>query len=304
MSATSPLVSIGIPTYNREALIARAIGSALGQDYPNIEVLVSDNASTDGTAAICDTIAATHANVRVHHQMRNLGPTANFMAILGMARGRYFMWLGDDDHLDRQYVSVAVSTLEQNPQVELAGGQVRYYRDGAFAFTGKGFSVLSSPGWLRMASYYWQVTDNGVFYGLMRTATLRRLRLTNVLGGDWLLIARVAAVGRIIVLTNVAVHRELGGASLSHRTTARTLGLPLLQAVFPKVSLARNASRDVASGGYPFDHRVARRWSLAAMVFSLLLLKALVAQVAYAAMRGRNLLKRLNPFYHLRARSR
>lgn len=304
MNMSSPLVSIGIPTYNRAALIARAIGSALGQDYPNIEILISDNASTDGTAAICETIAATHANVRVHHQACNLGPTANFMTVLAMAKGKYFMWLGDDDHIDGQYVSVAVSTLEQDPLVELASGRPCYYRDGAFVFTGKVFSVLSSLGWLRLSSYYWQVTDNGVFYGLMRTATVRRLQFTNVMGGDWLLIAKIAAVGQIVTSPAVAVHRELGGASLSHRKTAQTLGLPAWQGVFPKVSLALNASRDIASGGHPFDDRVTRRGSLAAMVFCLLLLKTLVEQLAYVAMRGRNLLKRLNPFYHRRAGSR
>ena len=47
------MVSIGIPTYNRERLIGRAIESALSQDYPNIEIVVSDNASTDATAEVC-----------------------------------------------------------------------------------------------------------------------------------------------------------------------------------------------------------------------------------------------------------
>lgn len=304
MSMSNPLVSIGIPTYNRKALIARSIESALAQDYPSIEVLISDNASTDGTAAICATMAATHPNVRVHHQACNLGPTANFMTVLAMAKGKYFMWLGDDDHIDPQYVSVAVATLEQNSLVELASGRACYYRDGAFAFTGKVFSVLSYLGWLRLSSYYWQVTDNGVFYGLMRMATVRRFRFTNVMGGDWLLVARIAAAGQVITSPAVAVHRELGGASLSHSKTARTLGLSAWQGVFPKISLALNASRDVASGGYPFDSRVTRRWSLAAMVFCILLLKSLVEHLTYMAMRGRNLLKRLNPFCHLRARSR
>jgi hypothetical protein len=193
--------------------------------------------------------------------------------------------------------------LEQSPQVELASGQARYYHDGAFAFIGKELSVITSPGWLRLALYYWQVTDNGVFYGLMRTDTVRRVRFENVLGGDWLLIARIAAAGNIVTSTAAAVHRELGGTSHSHGNTARTLGLPALQAVFPKLTLALNAGRDVAVGGYPFDSRSTRRWPLAALVFGLMLLKALVAHLAYAAMRGRNLLKRLNPSYHLRNRS-
>jgi glycosyltransferase involved in cell wall biosynthesis len=304
MSAATPLVSIGIPTYNRAALIGRAIESALGQDYPNIEILISDNASTDGTAELCDALAAAHANVRVQHQERNIGATANFMAVLGLAQGKYFMWLGDDDHIDRHYIAAAVSMLEVDPQLELVSGEAHYYREGALAFVGKRFCILSPRGWLRMASYYWHVTDNGVFYGLMRIATIRRLELPNAMGGDWLFIARVAAAGRIVMSRAMTVHRELGGASNSHRDTARALGLSSLSALFPRLSLAWNACRDAASGGYPFSERGGVRKVLAALVFCVILLKALLEKLAYLAMRCRNLLKRLTPSYHMRTGSR
>ena len=100
MSEETPLVSIGIPTYNRERLIGRAIESALNQDYPNIEIVISDNASTDATSEVCRRYAQEQPNVRYVRQPRNLGAIRNFDAVLRQSSGQFFMWLGDDDWLE------------------------------------------------------------------------------------------------------------------------------------------------------------------------------------------------------------
>ena len=97
----TPKVSIGIPTFNRADLLRRSIESALGQDYPNIEVLVSDNASTDETPAICQGLGD---RIKYFRQSINLGPLTNFSKVLEMASGEFFMWLGDDDWIDASYV--------------------------------------------------------------------------------------------------------------------------------------------------------------------------------------------------------
>jgi glycosyltransferase involved in cell wall biosynthesis len=249
MSPTIPLVSIGIPTYNRESLVARAIASALDQDYPNIEVLVSDNASTDGTAATCDTIAATYANVRVHHQTRNLGPTANFMAVLGMARGKYFMWLGDDDWIDSNYVSQTLQCLLDDPQVTLASGTPVYYAQGERERVGRVFSALSPLRLARILSFYWNVDDNGTFYGLMKRSDLLQTPLPNRMGGDWFFVASFASRGKIGMLGSSAVHRELGGATASYKSIANVLGLSGWHAMFPFVSIAISAFRDIMQHG-------------------------------------------------------
>lgn len=304
MNEPLPLVSIGIPTYNRAALIGRAIESALKQDYANIEILISDNASTDGTAEVCEAWAARDRRIRLLRQTDNRGPTANFNMVLGLTGGKYFMWLGDDDYIDPHYVGSAVSALESDPRIELFSGAPHYYRDGAFAFAGKHISASSPKAWRRLASYYWQVTDNGVFYGLMRGSTARRLSIPNVMGGDWLFIGRLAAAGSIVMSRNMTVHRELGGASVSHRATARSLGLSSLNALFPKLSLTWNVSRDIASGGYPFANSGFTNKMLAALMLLLMLMKTMQEKLVHLARRSRNLLKRLTPSYHMNTRSR
>jgi len=126
----SPLVSIGVPVYNGQDAIEKALYSLLNQTYRNIQVLISDNASTDNTREICERICAEDERVSYVRQPVNLGPTANFNAALGLARGDYFMWLGHDDWLSEEYIETCVATLDENPGVSLACGQTVYYQDG------------------------------------------------------------------------------------------------------------------------------------------------------------------------------
>src|SRR5688572_12366625 len=74
----SPLVSVGVPVYNGEQCLSEALESVLAQDYPNLEVIICDNASEDGTEAICRTIASEDGRVRYLRNRTNIGLLANF----------------------------------------------------------------------------------------------------------------------------------------------------------------------------------------------------------------------------------
>jgi glycosyltransferase involved in cell wall biosynthesis len=99
-----PLVSIIITTYNYAHVVATAIESALGQDYPNFEVVIMDNASTDDTPAV---IRRYTADPRVHsiRNPENIGLTPNHNAGLREARGQYVSFLSADDWLMPSFVS-------------------------------------------------------------------------------------------------------------------------------------------------------------------------------------------------------
>ena len=99
-----PLVTIAIPTHNRAgSYLPAALGSALAQSYPRLEVLVADNASTDGTAALMR--AVTDARLRYLRHPVNVGAHANYHSCLSQARGDYFLLLHDDDMIDHDLVS-------------------------------------------------------------------------------------------------------------------------------------------------------------------------------------------------------
>ena len=112
MSASGPLVSIVIPSFNHSAYLAAAIDSVLGQDYPRVELIVLDDGSTDGSAAILD-----RYGTRFHWERQpNQGQAATMNRGWRMAKGEILGYLGADDLLLPQAVSTSVSALRRNPQ--------------------------------------------------------------------------------------------------------------------------------------------------------------------------------------------
>lgn len=277
MTQNLPLVTIGIPTYNRAKQLRRAIETALGQDYSNIEVIVSDNASTDGTQNQYQLLCDSDPRLKYLQQEKNIGPTANFAAVLKAATGVYFMWLGDDDWIDAGYVSSCARVLASDPSISLVSGVPQYYADGKKVHTGKYFSLPSHSPWMRVIEYYAKVADNGMFYGLMRTAGIQELEISNVMGGDWLMIASVAFTGKVKTLSDVYVHRELGGATASYRKIREILGLSGFGSMFPKFGIAAIAWKDIAVSNSIYRSRNGlERFTAATLIFLILILKAIL----------------------------
>jgi len=108
-SETSPKVSIGMPVYNGEPFIRKALDSLLAQTFTDIELIISDNGSTDGTEAICREYAACDARIRYVRQPENRGMSFNFLFVLDEARGEYFMWAAADDVWDVKYIETLFS---------------------------------------------------------------------------------------------------------------------------------------------------------------------------------------------------
>jgi len=242
---SGPLVTIGIPTRNRVSLLERAVGSALAQQHVELEVVVSDNASTDATAALCERLAASDDRVRVIRHESDIGPERNFRAVLAAARGSYFMWLADDDWLDPGYAAACVSALELAPDHALACGRGRYYRDGAFAFVERRVDIQASSARVRLVGFYRTVGLNGPYYGVMRRQQLQRLPLVTGLASDWLLVAAVAWSGKVRTLDGVAIHRRLEGASEGHASLAGAYGLSRRHAWHVHLLIAAHVFRDV-----------------------------------------------------------
>jgi len=264
----TPLVTVGIPTYNRAVMLRRSIESALGQDYVNIEVIVSDNASTDNTQIICQEFSEKYECFKYIRQPLNVGANANFADVLKRASGEYFMWLGDDDWIDIAYVKNCVSIMRDRPDVALVCGAPIYYRLGSKAYTGKIFDLTDESWLIRVARYYAKVTDNGMFYGVMRTAELQKLVMPNVMGGDWHLLANIVSTGKTVMSPAITVHRELGGATESYRKIARSLGLSVVHAIFPMTSIAFSAISNILYKGTAFKKQaLSKRIVLASIVF-------------------------------------
>lgn len=116
MNPDLPLVSIGIPTYNRaDRNLSKVIERALGQTYPNLEVIVSDNCSSDHTPALVGGIA--DPRLRYFRQQSNIGPINNFNFCLNKAKGKYFLLFHDDDMIDEDFIESCIAALKPGQEV-------------------------------------------------------------------------------------------------------------------------------------------------------------------------------------------
>lgn len=113
--ARDPLVSVCIPTWNRERLLAGALDSVLSQKFGDFEVIVSDNASSDGTGDLVR--ACRDGRLRYLRNETNVGAPANWIRAAAAARGRYIMIIGDDDLLSPSFLETLVAPLESDPRV-------------------------------------------------------------------------------------------------------------------------------------------------------------------------------------------
>lgn len=117
--SSSTLVSIGLPVFNGEAYVRQAIESVLQQQYSTLELIIHDNASTDGTGDICRDFAASDARVRYFRNVRNLGAAANYNLCFERARGTYFKWAAHDDRMAPDYLRKTVAALDAAPDAVL-----------------------------------------------------------------------------------------------------------------------------------------------------------------------------------------
>lgn len=102
-----PLVTIGIPTYNRaDGYLKQTLESAVNQTYPNIEIVVSDNCSSDHTEAVVQSFA--DPRIKYFKHVKNIGANNNFNFCLEQAKGVYFLLLHDDDLIDQDFVEICM----------------------------------------------------------------------------------------------------------------------------------------------------------------------------------------------------
>jgi glycosyltransferase involved in cell wall biosynthesis len=119
MNDTVPRLSIGLPVYNGENYLAAALDALVSQTYDNFELIVSDNASIDGTEAICRDYAARDPRVSYHRQEVNRGAAWNFNHTFELARGEYFKWAAHDDLHAPTFLERCVAALDANPALVL-----------------------------------------------------------------------------------------------------------------------------------------------------------------------------------------
>jgi glycosyltransferase involved in cell wall biosynthesis len=196
----APTVSLGIPVYNGERYVGEAIRSALMQSLGDIEVVISDNASTDGTERICREFAAADSRVRYFRNTSNVGAHPNFNLAFDRSRGRYFKWLAHDDLLHPDYLQQCVAVLDADPSVALCQTDLACIDE-----SGQQIGVIpwrleaagSTDPVRRFAAILLERHNSYDFMGVVRRDMLAKSPLQSFHGGDRHLLAHVATLGRI-----------------------------------------------------------------------------------------------------------
>ncbi len=198
MSDYRPSVSICLPVYNGEKYVREAITSILEQTFEDFELIISDNASTDGTGEICRDAATRDPRVRYYRAEVNRGLAWNHNRAFHLARGRYLAWIGHDDLMGRHYIGRCVEALEKDAGAVLAFAGYLYIDD-------KGSVIerahMENPGSSERPSerfrgaLYERMCH--ATYGVMRTEVLKQTRLhQGFAGADRTLLAEMGLRGR------------------------------------------------------------------------------------------------------------
>lgn len=207
-----PLVTVGIPTYNRSRILPRAIKSILNQTYKNIEIIISDNCSTDKTASICKSYANSNKHIRYFHQSSNYGYLFNYLFVLRLAKGKYFMWASDDDFRNPTYIKDVVDLLESDRDAVLGVTD-------AIHFNSKSKHLLKLP--FRRWEDSFDATKSflinpqvvsPMFYGIFKTSTLRSVGIHTDIrpmyngSSDILTIVQVLLRGNLAYISKPLIH--------------------------------------------------------------------------------------------------
>ncbi len=232
LSATRsvPLVSIGIPTYNRPVGLARTLKYITQQTYKNLEILVSDNCSPDPEVQqVVARFCAGDSRVKYFRQEENLGPSQNFQFVLQRATADYFMWAADDDHWEPGFIAALVTLLEAQPEcvlafcdfdaINAAGERIESYPDflpQMMDYSGRSLSI-------RLHRYLAQDEAQGkanLMYGLYRRTTLLaaggiKIWGLGTWGADMLITFRILSIGDLALCPDLLFHVGVGDRAAS-----------------------------------------------------------------------------------------
>lgn len=171
----APRLTVGLPVFNGERYISQAIEALLGQSFEDFELIISDNASTDGTAGICQRYAGQDRRIRYFRQPHNVGLAPNHNFVAYRARGELFKWAASDDLYARDLLERCVAVLDEDPRVVLAHAWTARI-DGSGALTATMKYTLATSSRRAPERFRSLLFDSGGDddYGVMRLDVLRK----------------------------------------------------------------------------------------------------------------------------------
>ena len=224
-SMRAPVVSLGLPVFDGGTWLARAIESILAQTWGDFELIISDNASTDGTADCVRDYAARDRRIRVFRQLRNIGCGNNWTFVARQARGEWLKWVSANDDYAPNLVQDCLAPMRNDASVALCYGHTQFIdlQGNRLDLYGGDFDALSSDPLERYRVVRERLhLGTPLQAGVIRLDALRRCGyLGNYRDSDRVLIAGLALAGKFVLLPQVMFYRRW------HPTVASALRGPL-----------------------------------------------------------------------------
>lgn len=175
-----PLVSVGIPTYNRPEGLKRTLECITNQTYKNLEIIVSDNCSPGReTEAVIRDFMIKDNRIRYFHQEMNKGPSFNFKFVLEQANGEFFMWAADDDEWSLFYIEKIMKEFEILGKDFIAlNFEAQYFNIEKFPFfpEGKAFYNYSSGSIFFRVLHILKYNYGNLVYSIYRMNSLKKIQ--------------------------------------------------------------------------------------------------------------------------------
>ena len=229
MQNNLPLVTVGIPTYNRPGGLERTLQCITAQTYTNLEIIVSDNCSTDKTVLpILQKYAAMDSRVRYIVQPTNRSIVPNFQYLLDAAGGTYFMWAADDDFWDANFIEVCVRGMIANDKVVLCMPDLKFVElDGTQSNSRLKKGFMQNNLFSRSFQFVKSTVQYKYFFcGVYKTKEAQNIPFDNSWGGDHLLLYELITKGKFMYIpgkTNFYYHK--GGNSKGMETVRRAFNI-------------------------------------------------------------------------------
>lgn len=220
-----PRVSIGVPVYNGERFLRKTLDSLLNQSFADFELVISDNASTDGTRTICIEYAARDPRIRYVLNPVNGGAAWNMNRVVELATAEYFKWAMADDLCDPSLVARCVEVLDRDPTVVLACARTTIIdeNDKPLKQLVSSWDLQSARPEERMRHAilwggHWSNAD--ALQGVIRRGALLRTQLVpRYQGGDKRPLAELAIMGRFVELPDHLLLRRAHDQSSGQHNT-------------------------------------------------------------------------------------
>jgi glycosyltransferase involved in cell wall biosynthesis len=202
MGEAEPILTIGVPVYNGERYLGQALAGIRAQTFTDFQVLIADNASTDGTAEIAQEAVASDPRFHYLRRESNVGLVPNWNGLFTDTQGEYFAWHSADDVATPGFYDACLKLLRSRPDAAAACTQIEL-------ISSDGTSLGVSPERTRsdhedravrfadMASFHHYCQ---FFYGVFRRTSLARTRLMlpHFWSSDRLMLAELALQGPLV----------------------------------------------------------------------------------------------------------